>query len=110
MGSLWQYSFIIEQVPHDRINEIKKIVCDVLTDDFDILHGEEKNFCSIEIWDRKIYASNGFYTWSESELKKRIWKGGFINFRYGINLSQETEPQDFDYEEYQNFKIIEDDT
>ncbi len=101
---------MIEQVPYDRINEIKKIVSDVLSDDFVVLQSEETKLCSIELWDRKIYASNGFYTWSENELKKRIWNGGFINFRYGINLAQETEPQDFDYEEYQNFKIIEDDT
>ena len=103
MGAFWQFSFVIERVPAERLNEIKEIISDILIEDLTIENVSE-NLFNIRIWDQRIYASNSFFEWSENELKKKIWEKGYLKFKYGVELASETEPIEFNKNDYKAFK------
>lgn len=98
MGTLWQYSLQISNIPNNKVEEIEKIVSEVFNVSIDI----EEN--SIEIWDKRVYASWSFKDNKLDELKKRLWENEYIEFSCSIEVTEETIPETFDYEEYIKFK------
>ncbi len=106
MGCLWQCSFTALNIPHSRIEEIKEIIGDILSNDFTYSHNEEDNTHDIEMWDYKIYASFYFEKWAIEELKSRLWKNEFIEFKCTIEVAEEFDPRLFNYNDYLEYKTI----
>ena len=98
MGELWQYSLQILNINKRRKNEIKKIVSEIF--DIDV----EVDGNKIEIWNQRIYANLSFYSYAIDELKKRLWKNDYIEFRCAIHVVENTIPESFKYNEYVEFK------
>lgn len=106
MGEYWQYSFQMGNIPANFINELKKGLKEIFCTDIETYFNKYTNSYSIEIFDEQVYGNNSFFKWCEEELKKRIWKNGFLEFKFAIAPVPLVVPRFFTEDDYKKFKKI----
>lgn len=104
MGTFWQYSFVMDYVPSDLISEVKEALKEIFSIDADTYYHEKTSSYSINIYDNQIYGNNSFFRYAEDELKNRIWKYGYLKFKFAIEVVATTEPISFTENDYKKFK------
>lgn len=104
MGEFWQYSFSMDDIPSYFISEVKEALSEIFSVDADPYYHEETKSYSIEIYDHQIYGSNSFFMHAENELKRKIWRYGFLKFKFAIEIVVTTEPREYFESEYEDFK------
>ena len=60
MGATWKISFTAYEIPREKFEDVKKIIADVLTPNYDFYLADDKNFGEIEIFNYEICSSFDF--------------------------------------------------
>jgi hypothetical protein len=103
------FSFLIENIPENRFDEISTSIVKFLIGlKIDIkkifLY---KDFGLIEIQDCDVLYNSDFINFAENNFKKIVWRDGFLPFEFGAVVTDGIPTQSFDGDDYKNFKINE---
>ena len=104
MGTTWKISFTAYEIPRERFEDVKKIIADVLTPNYDFYLADDKNSGEIEIFNYETCSSFDFEDFAIRELKKRIWANGFIKFSFGCEVVDGVDAIEFGENEFRSYR------
>ncbi|BBH54661.1 hypothetical protein [Fluviispira sanaruensis] len=104
MGAVWKFSFYAYHIPKNRFPEISKIVSEILMPEAKFYMSPDRDFGQIEIANQEIFSDFTFDRSALSELKKRIWENGFLNFHFGAESVHGVGTVEYGESDYKKFR------
>lgn len=104
MSEYWQYSFQMSNIPASFIKELKDGLKKIFCTDIEAYFHKTTNTYYIEILDEQVHGNNSFFKYFEDDLKKIIWKYGFLEFEFAIAPIPVIVPRIYTENDYEKFK------